>query len=143
MTNNKTKLAEVLFSTDAPKDLILWALSNLPDTNENGNFSKNPNRKINHEEPSLYTALGMSEKEWDESSDKLSKYTILSLQESKCDSETICILKDKINNNDEVMTLLLAKYIQQCRNEIILQIADGMRKNLIESLGKSTRKKRK
>ena len=34
--NYKEEIAKVLFDSNAPKEAVLWAMSNLPDTNKKG-----------------------------------------------------------------------------------------------------------
>lgn len=143
MTSKKTEIAQALFSTEVPNDLILWALSHIPDINEKGDYSETAIRKINHDDKTLYGAFGMTEKEWDSAVDKLALHTVKVFQKSECDSEIVMGLIDFIKKDNDLMTLLLVKYVQFTKNEIVLKIADDTRQALLQSIKKLSKKKGK
>jgi hypothetical protein len=141
MTNKKTQIAEVLFSSEAPNDLILWALSHIPDVNEKGDYAEFGARKINHNEKTLYSAFGMTENEWDKTVDRLAIHTVKILSTAECDSEIVVRMMDIIKKDNDLMTLLLVKYVQYTRQECLLKLADDTRIALLNSIKTTTKKK--
>jgi hypothetical protein len=116
--NNKTKLAEFLFSSDVPTELILWTLSNLPDTNGNGN-NKVP-AKVNHKSKTIYGAFNLSEKEWDEKSNKLNEILIKAFS-GNYNSEIIESLRDEIGNDETLHTIMFARYVDLVKKSFLFE----------------------
>ena len=59
--NYKTQIAEILFNSSAPTEIVMWALSNIPDTNKNG---RNKAETYNHQAEKISDAVGISKSKW-------------------------------------------------------------------------------
>ena len=93
--NYKEEIAKVLFDSNAPKEAVLWAMSNLPDTNKKG---KNKADIYNHDETKISNSLNISDKKFDKIA------TVIS--------------KTMANNiNDERLTYAVAKIVEHCDND--------------------------
>jgi hypothetical protein len=71
MQNFKTEIAEALFdsSVKVSKDALIWAMSNLPDGKNHGDYSKGSSavkHEFNHEAQSVWEAVGLTKNEVDE-----------------------------------------------------------------------------
>jgi hypothetical protein len=131
--NNKTKIAELLFSTDAPSDLILWNLSHLPDENIVG--KNNKNRKTNHKSKKIYTAFGMTEKEWDSTHNKLNDLIINSFKFNNI-SEIVESLKKEIGQDEELLTLLYVRFVKLVQEDFERKQVSNMFESFLKSLKK-------
>jgi hypothetical protein len=142
MTNNKTKIAETLFSTNAPKDLILWALSNLPDNDKLGKNSTHENRKINHESEFIYDALGISEKDYDDNTDKLSEFIMSTIKDVQTDSEGVINLYHFLEDNYILKCIVYTKFFNICKGELSDIMLEEYKKKLLQDFAKFTPKKK-
>jgi hypothetical protein len=70
MVNFKAEIAEALFdsSVKVSKDALIWAMSNLPDDKNHGDYSKGSavKHEFNHEAQSVWEAVGLTKNEVDE-----------------------------------------------------------------------------
>jgi hypothetical protein len=71
MVNFKAEIAEALFdsSVKVSKDALIWAMSNLPDDKNYGDYSKGSSaakHEFNHETQNLWEAVGLTKNEVDE-----------------------------------------------------------------------------
>lgn len=71
--NHKTEIAEILFNSNAPTELVMWALSNLPDTNKKG---RKRAEAYNHEAEKISDAVGISKFKWNRYSNLMNKMII-------------------------------------------------------------------
>lgn len=59
-------------NNDLPAEILVWASSHLPDTNNEGTFTKNINNKYNHNSSSFLEAIGEDENFLEKANEQIS-----------------------------------------------------------------------
>lgn len=121
--NHKSKVAEALFNSDTPTDVIMWALSHLPDINKTGNKIA---EKYNHDSNKLSEALGFTSRKWLQYSNKLTK---LVMRMSKEEMKPSVAVQETLPNFEEdyqfrkfVYSMLLVMSFEKAKEDTMKQI---------------------
>jgi hypothetical protein len=122
--NFKAEIAEALFepSVKLSKEALLWAMSNLPDGENNGEFtssigsSKHP-FTFNHEAENVWEAIGLTKPELEEVAGVMSRETKKVIRDGEKVSLIVERLFDKLWNDPRFIAIVTVKVVQDAVEE--------------------------
>ena len=128
MQNFKAEIAEALFdsSVKVSKDALLWAMSNLPDDKNHGDYRKSSVAKhdFNHKESSILAAIGLNDEKVNQLSRMMAEELAKINNEYSCVSEVVEGVLNAIDREPELLKLVVIKTVQDALEHA--EMASGM-----------------
>jgi hypothetical protein len=126
--NFKAEIAEALFdsSVKISKDALLWAMSNLPDGKNHGDYSKGSavKHQFNHDSENVWEAVGLSKEELDKlGSIMVEKLKLIKEPDSKV-SKVVEGVIDAVVEHPNLILILAVKTVQEALEHA--EMASGM-----------------
>jgi hypothetical protein len=126
--NYKAEIAEALFdsSVKVSKDALLWAMSNLPDSKNDGKYSKASAVKpqFNHDSENVWDAIGLNKNDIEELGNiMVEKLKLINEPDSKL-SKVVEGVVDATVNHPNLVLLLAVKTVQDALEHA--EMASGM-----------------
>jgi len=131
MTQNfKAEIAEALFdsSVKISKDALIWAMSNLPDGKNHGDYSKGGSAAVkhefNHDSENVWEAVGLSKAELEQLGEVMvEKLKLINNPDSKV-SKVVEGVVDAVIEHPNLVLLLAVKTVQEALDHA--EMASGM-----------------
>ena len=117
MANYKAQIAEALFepSVKLSKEALLWAMSNLPDGEKNGEFSsvgaKHP-FKFDHSQDNVWEGIGLKKDQLEEVATIMSLETKKAIKDGDKVTQVIENIFNKLWNNPIFIAIVTVKTVQ-------------------------------
>lgn len=117
MANYKAQIAEALFepSVKLSKEALLWAMSNLPDGEKNGEFSSGGGKhpfKFDHSQDNVWEGMGLQKDQLEEVAKIMSVETKKAIKDENKVTQVIENIFDRLWNNPIFIAVVTVKTVQ-------------------------------
>lgn len=114
MANYKAEIAEALYdsSTKISKEALIWAMTNLPDTQNKGSFS-GINKSFDHDKENIFEAVGISKYEAEQLARIMSKQLASITEPEGKVSRIVEGVLNEIEHHPNLIKLIVIKTVQE------------------------------